>query len=229
MRLNIFALLASLLVTMTADAQDSYQVEKLDKAAPSSVQGEIAGSLEKTGYKILDGSGKPFVEIWLRKEIPASAKPAGPKGPVLFPFLADGEVLGVLEFASEGHDYRDQPISKGTYVMRYGLQPVNGDHLGVSVFRDYTLLLPASKDRELKRPARKALEERSAEAAGTSHPAVFILGSPSGKAAKSVPSMVQDTEKNLWSVVIPLNIKPKGEPAAVVLPVQVVVVGSAPA
>ena len=64
---------------------------------------------------------------------------------MLFPFLADGELIGVLQFASEGHDYRDQSIAKGVYTMRYGLQPVNGDHLGVSTFRDYSLLLPAGE------------------------------------------------------------------------------------
>ena len=53
----------------------------------------------------------------------------------------------MLQFATEGHDYRDQPIAKGVYTMRYGLQPVNGDHLGVSTYRDYSLLLPAAKDR----------------------------------------------------------------------------------
>ena len=229
MRLNSLALIVCFLVTGSAKAQDSYKVETIEKAAPASLSPEIRGSLDKKGYKILDASGKPFGEIWLRKEIPASTKPAGPKGPIQYPFLADGEILGALEFLAEGHDYRDQPIAKGTYVMRYGLQPVNGDHLGVSVFRDYTLLLPASKDRELKRPARKALEERSAEAAGTSHPAVFLLVTPSAGDAKAAPKMVQDNEKNLWSVVVPLDLKPQGEAAGVVLPVQIVVAGVAPA
>ena len=43
--------------------------------------------------------------------------------------------------------------------MRYGLQPVNGDHLGVSTYRDYSLVLPAAKDRSLALPPRKQLEE----------------------------------------------------------------------
>ncbi len=224
MRLNLFALCVSLLITATSQAQE-YKVEPLDKPAPASISGAIGETLEKKGYRIVDGSGSPLLEFWLRKEIPASEKPAGPKGPIQFPFLAEGEVLGALEFASEGHDYRDQPIAKGAYTMRYGLQPVNGDHLGVSPFRDYTLLLPADKDQDLKPPARKALQERSAEAAGTSHPAVFLLIAPPADAAKAAPKMVQDMEKNLWSVVVPLNVKPKGESAATVLPVQIVVVG----
>ena len=93
---------------------------------------------------------------------------------MLFPFLADGELIGLLQFAAEGHDYRDQPIAKGVYTMRYGLQPVNGDHLGVSTFRDYSLLLPAAKDQSLDAPAAQAARGASAESAGTSHPAVLL-------------------------------------------------------
>src|SRR5205823_14273793 len=108
-----------------------------------------------------DGTGRIVAEIWLRKTTSCSEKPTGPKGAIQFPFLADGELLGVLQFATEGHDYRDQPIAKGVYTMRYGLQPVNGDHLGVSTYRDYVLLLPAAKDKSLAVPTRKQLEDRS--------------------------------------------------------------------
>ena len=53
-----------------------------------------------------------------------------------------------------------------------------------------------------------------------------MLLAPSEAAAKSAPKMVQDMEKKLWSVIVPLNIKAKGESAAVVVPVQIVVVGA---
>ena len=93
--------------------------------------------------------------------------------------------------------------------MRYGLQPVNGDHLGVSEYRDYILLLPAAKDKAVAAPTRKQLEERSAESAGTSHPASFLLlMAPSG--AKPEPAMIHDTEKETWSVVLPLRLQVKG-------------------
>ena len=64
--------------------------------------------------------------------------------------------------------------------MRYGLQPVNGDHLGVSPFRDYALLLPGAKDKTVAMLPRKQLETQSAESAGSSHPACsFMLAVPS--------------------------------------------------
>jgi hypothetical protein len=181
------------------------------------------------GIRIQDDQGRTFADIWLRKAIPSAEKPAGAKGTIQFPFLADGELLGLLQFATEGHDYRDQPIAKGAYTFRYGLQPVNGDHLGVSAYRDYSLLLPASKDQSLALPPRKQLEERSAESAGTSHPAVFLMLAAQQDPSKPAPSMIHDAEKNTWSVVLPLYLKIRGVTEPIVHSVRLVIVGAAPA
>jgi hypothetical protein len=211
-----------------AAAQESIKVEALRQPPPSAVAPEVRGALPDQGVRIQDGQGRPFAAIWLRKAIPGSEKPAGPKGAVQFPFLADGELLGVLQFEVEGHDYRDQPIAMGVYTMRYGLQPVNGDHLGVSPYRDYVLLLPAAKDQAAAPPSRKQLEERSAEAAGTSHPASFLmLMAPQGSRGES--SAIHDAEKNTWSVVLPLSLQVKGQAEPMIYPVQLVVVGAAAA
>ena len=141
--------------------QESIKVTELKQSPPDSVAAVVRDTLFAHGYRIQDGQGRTLLDLWLRKATPGSEKPAGPKGAVQFPFLADGELVGVLQFASEGHDYRDQPIARGVYTMRYGLQPVNGDHLGVSVYRDYSLLLPASKDQTVAAPSRKQLEEHT--------------------------------------------------------------------
>ena len=126
---------------------DDFKVEAIKEGPPAGVAPEIAAGLNGQGYRITDDKGKPFGEIWLRKAVPTTAKPSGAKGAVQFPFLAGGEMLGVLRLIGEAYDYRDQSIEPGVYTMRYGLQPINGDHLGVSPFRDYTLLLPAAKDK----------------------------------------------------------------------------------
>ncbi len=209
-------------------AQEPYKVTALKQAAPAAAATGIRGLLNAEGYRIQDDKGQTLAEIWLRKTIPASEKPSGPKGVLLLPFLADGELVGVLQYVSEGRDYRDQSIAKGLYTMRYGLQPVNGDHLGVSTFRDYLLLLPAAKDTKSDLPSRKQLEQQSAESAGTSHPAVLLLQGASTDSSKAIPTMVRDAEKNTWSVAIPLKLQVKGESEAVVQPVLLVVVGAAP-
>jgi hypothetical protein len=209
-------------------AQESYKVSVLKEPPPESVAAELKGSMNGQAFRIQDGQGNTLADIWLRKAVPTAGKPAGPSGAVQFPFLADGELLGLLQFATEGHDYRDQPIAKGAYTMRYGLQPVNGDHLGVSTYRDYALLLPAAKDNSVAVPSRKQLEQRSAESAGTSHPAVFLMLTAPPDASKPA-AMIHDAEKNTWSVVLPLSLHVDGRGEPIVHPIRLVVVGAAPA
>jgi len=211
-----------------ATDQASMKVEVLKEAPPKALGAAICGVLNAQGYRIRDESGRPFMDIWLRKAIPSSAKPAGPKGTIQFPFLSEGELLGACQLAAEVHDYRDQEIPMGFYTLRYGLQPVNGDHLGVSPFRDYALLLPAAKDNSLNLPPRKQLDERSAEAAGTSHPAVLMLLSSPSEELKKAPVMVHDSDKNIWSATLPLALVVKGQGGSLAYPVRLVVVGVGP-
>jgi len=212
------------IVPCNALAEDTYKVQELKQAPPSAVAPEISKDLNPEGYRIVDGEGKPFAEIWLRKTVPAAAKPAGAKGVIQFPFLAESELLGVMQLLGEGHDYRDQAIAKGVYTMRYGLQPVNGDHLGVSPFRDYSLLLPAAKDRSVVSLPRKQLETQSSESAGSSHPAVFFMLDVPSSSTKT-PSLIHDEEKNTWRVVVPLSLTVKGESKPLTHHVSIIVVG----
>ena len=210
-------------------AAQEYKVESLKQAPPSSISPEIVAVLNTQGYRVMDDQGKPFADIWLRKSVPASAKPAGPSGVIQFPFLQESELLGVIQLAGEGHDYRDQSIPKGVYTMRYGLQPVNGDHLGVSPFRDYSLLLPGAKDKTLAILPRKQLETQSAESAGSSHPAVLFMMAVKATGGQAAPSMVHDAEKNTWRVVVPLSLSVKGESTPMTFPVSIILVGASEA
>ena len=209
----------------TVSATDSYKLEKLSEGPPAALALGVKGTLESTGYRVINPEGKALLDLWLRKGTPATAKPSGSKGAVLYPVLTEGELLGAVKFADEGHDYRDQPIVPGVYTLRYGLQPVNGDHLGVSVNRDYMLLLPAAKDTETADLPRKKLEERSAESVGTTHPGVLLLLAAPEKVPES-PSMVNDTTLNTWGAVVSLPLEVKGESNPVSLPMQIVVVGA---
>ena len=223
--LPAFALLV--LLSSVAGAEE-YKIEPLKEAPPSVLAAEIRGILATEGYRVVDGQGKSIAEVWLRKSIPASEKPGAMKGQILFPFLAEGTLLGALRYPVEGHDYRDQSIAQGVYTLRYGLQPVNGDHLGVSPYRDYALLLPAAKDTKVADLPKKSLEERSAESAGTSHPAVLMLLMPPAGAG-AAPAMFHDGEKDTWGALMPLTLGVKGASAPATFSVQLIVVGVAAA
>ncbi len=138
-RAPLLAVLLLSLCPALAIAAD-YKIEPLKEAPPADLASPVKSALGETGYRISTDDGKPFLDLWLRKDIPAKSEPGKPQGAILFPFLSEGELLGVIRYQSEGYDYRDQTIEPGIYTVRYGLQPVNGDHLGVSPFRDYGLL-----------------------------------------------------------------------------------------
>jgi hypothetical protein len=206
-------------------AQDAFKIEALKEAPPASLSAAIKAELNGQGYRVSDAQGKPVADFWLRKAVPASGKPAGPKGPVCFPVLTEGTLLGAVRFPAEGHDFRGQPIAAGVYTSRYGLQPVNGDHLGVSIFRDYALLVAAAKDTSIDALPPKKLQDLSAEAVGTSHPAVFMLLPPPPDAKAT--TMVHDGERDTWGAVVPLPLAIQGDSSPGTLLVQLVVAGMA--
>jgi hypothetical protein len=223
--LRPLALVAALIAPTLARSAE-YAIEPLNEAAPDALAAEVRDALSPTGYRVT-ADGKPFLDIWLRKAVPASAEPAGPKGAVLFPFLGEGELLGAVRYAAEGFDYRDQSILEGVYTIRYGLQPVNGNHLGVSPNRDYALLVPADIDKGVDPLPKEDLEKESSEAAGTAHPAVLmLLAAPDG--AKGEPAMNRNKDLDTWGAVVPLSLKVGEGGESSPFPVQLVVEGAAP-
>jgi hypothetical protein len=201
-----------------------FKASPLAKAAPEGVSASIREVLATEGWQILGDDGKTVLNVWLRKEIPGSSKPEGPKGNILFPFLAEGELMAAVEVVSQVGDYRDQPIAPGLYTFRYGVQPINGDHLGASPNRDFGCLIPANKDQKSDRLTRKNLEHDSAEAAGTSHPAIMMFLAP--ETDVKAGQILRDDANDRTSVVLPIVIKSSDNKASVML--QWIVSGRAP-
>jgi len=198
-----------------------YQIAKVDTPAPAdAVAPEIAGLLTPTGFKVLQGS-RIVCEIWLAKEWPIAAD-AKTSADVLYP-LTPGQLVGVIRYPRKAGDFRDQEVPVGTYVVRYGQQPVDGAHVGTSPTRDFFLLLPVAKDRTAAVLDYKSLTATSKETTGATHPAILSLA----KAAESGEplSVRQDTEKQ-W-VIVHFVGKAKQGSAVKDLPVELIVVGKA--
>lgn len=223
MRFSHCAFLSSLAFVLTVTAFADHKAERSTSQVPEAVAADIRAQLSDESW-IVSENDKPVMKLWLRKEIPGKSKPAGPKGNVLFPFLEEGELLGAVEVLAEIGDYRDQPIAPGVYTFRYGVQPVNGDHLGTSPFRDYGCLVPAAIDQKPATLAKKALEKQSAEAAGTSHPAIMMFLAVEGES--SAGSVIRDDANDRTSIVVTLKVVVEGETTEV--PIQWIVSGRAP-
>lgn len=213
------------LVPALVSAQE-FKVEVLKEVPPTTLAEPVKQVLEMQGYRILL-EGKAHVDIWLRKSVPATAKPAGPTGSILYPSLTEGELIGVARYASDGQDYRDQVIAPGLYTMRYGLRLDDGNHANVSPYKDYALLLPAAKDGDLAPITAKTLHKTSALAAGTTHPAVLNLGQPPSSTASALePAMSHEEAENVWGLVVPLKVAVAGESNPFTIVLNLIVAGA---
>lgn len=193
---TIAALLVLSLYAASAQAAD-YSAEALDAPPPEDLQAEIVEKLSAGGVKVVSGQGRVLCEIWPAKAWPA-AKDFKPTGAVNYPFEF-GELLGAIRFARNGGDFRGQKIRKGTYTMRYALQPQDGNHVGTSDTRDFLVLLPAADDKNAAPLEKEKLFEESTNASGTPHPAILSL-LPPGKDVKELPRIVHHEGGDLWAV-----------------------------
>ena len=196
---SLFALLLHL--ACGANAAD-YRLESAEAKPPEGIAKEVADSLQSTSVKVFAGKSRLVCEIWLTKSWPVQA---GFKrtDQVLYPFTS-GSLIGVARYATTGADFREQEIAKGLYTVRYGQQPVDGNHVGTSPTRDFLTLLPAAKDKSTKPLDEKQLFALSAEAAGAKHPAILCLRqSPSADAKSAKPTLVHEESHDWWCVQAP--------------------------
>ena len=196
-RLAAPSLAFALLLAGFASAAD-HRVEVLKQPAPAdAVNKEIAAQLSPTGIRIVRGTNRTVCQIWLCKEW--AVKPGfKPSGEVLYPFTP-GQLIGVMQFTRKGGDFRDQDIAKGVYTLRYGQQPVDGNHEGTSPTRDFLTLVNAEKDTSAKPMELKALLKASTEAAGSSHPALF--GMQKVKITDQAGPTIRHQERHDWWIV----------------------------
>ena len=209
------ALLAVFPVSLRAA---DHRVEMLKEPAPADeLAPAIAATLQPEGVKVIRGTSRTVCEIWLCKEWKLNSFEVG--SDLLYPFVP-GQLIGVVRFPRRGADFRDQDIDSGVYTLRYAQQPVDGAHVGTSPTRDFLLLVPADKDRSPAILAYTPLTQASAEAAGTTHPALLSLQKLAGEQA-----VRHDEDRDWW--IVRLNSTAKAGEQSRPLGFDLVVAGQA--
>jgi hypothetical protein len=191
------AFVAALCLPSSAAAQD-YKAATSAVPVPSEISDAIRNVLSPVSTSVTS-AGNPYCEIWIRTSIPANTASANPPLGVNYGQFVDGEVVGAIHFDVAVKDFRNQPVKPGTYVMRYGLQPVDGNHQGVSDFRDFFLLTPADQDTAVANLADNDMYVLSRKSTTTGHPSVWSLV-PTDSAPTLLPGTKQDTDENFWAV-----------------------------
>jgi hypothetical protein len=174
-----------------------YKVEKLAEAPPAKAfSASIEKQLAPQGVRISKGT-RPQCDVWLTSPWPVKAD-FKPTAMELYPFNV-GELIGAVRYHTKGGDFRNQEIPAGNYTLRYGQQPVDGNHVGTSDTRDFLLLIPADQDPEAKPMAEPTMFQLSPKVSGGTHPAMLSMLRVEGEPG-DLPAMRRDEERDLWSV-----------------------------
>ena len=176
-------------------------MEKTDAAPPESVSSEIREALGPGALQVV-ADGKSLADFWLRPEVPV-AETASTELGVGFGLLPQCTLLGVVRLGAAWSDYKENPIPAGVYTLRYAIQPADGNHMGVAVYRDYLLLVPVSDDTSVDVDwSPELLWEKSKASTGTPHPAVLALF-PIWE-EPSEPGLVRN-EMDQWTLAVPVG------------------------
>lgn len=168
---------------------------------PDGVPPAVREVLDPGGFEVEleDGAG---LEFWLRKELPVRDS-ASPGLGVSFGRLEAGTLVGILQVRGTWSDYRRTPIRSGLYTLRYAIQPADGNHLGVSFYRDFLLLVPVGDDGgPTATYSHDDLVALSKKASGINHPAVLALFPVQGPASE--PRLIRN-EIDQWTLAVPLS------------------------
>jgi hypothetical protein len=219
---SLFFLTLGISVCLVAAAAEKTELKPVGKV-PEGLSEKLAGMLNPAGYRVA-GPKDQTIEFWLAKEL--AVKPDfKPTLNVKYPFTS-GQLMGAIRIpeGSKYTDFRGQKMAPGVYTLRYGLQPLDGNHVGTSATSDFFLALPAKNDKDPQAITDSdELSSQSAKSVSATHPAIFSMLPPQEEADE--PSLSHDEEHDFW--IVSLTAAGKEGDKAVKLPLRFVVVGRA--
>ncbi|HYT67576.1 MAG TPA: hypothetical protein VEL51_14200 [Vicinamibacterales bacterium] len=184
--------LVSLVLLQSADPVGT----KHSDPVPAEIASGVSALLSPGGVRVSVNANT--LTFWWVKELGIKSAAAG------WADLAEGSLVGAVKIEKDFRDIRGRVIKPGTYTLRYGIQPANGDHLGVSPFREFLLLSPAAADTDPAPRGHKGTVEISKETIGGSHPAVWSIDPP---VASEATLSVHTTELGHKAIVMEVPVQ----------------------
>ena len=169
---------------------------------PAELAAPIASQLGEGGVRA--STDAATLTFWWVKAIPVKSGSASAS----WEDVAEGTLVGAVSISAPFRDIRGRVLKPGVYTLRYGIQPANGDHLGVSPFRDFLLLSPASVDTNPAPAGHEGTIDLSKQAIGGSHPAVWSIDPPS---ATEPPLSVHVTDLGHDALVVEVPVSRGGQ------------------
>jgi hypothetical protein len=186
--------LVLLALSSIAAVADDYTLAAA-KNLPGDVPASLAEQLVAEGHQV-KGPKRELCSIWLLKDVPVKSD-FEPSAAVKYPFTS-GQLVGLISVPRRSGltDFKGHEIESGTYTLRYGQQPMDGNHIGTSETADFLLAVPVADDADPAPIADlESLFSRSEKASGTTHPAIFSLLPAEGETEAGV---IHDAEHEFW-------------------------------
>jgi hypothetical protein len=180
-------MLAALLLAAPAVA-NGVTVTKHTNAVPADVAAPVKALLAPGGATAKIGENT--VDFWWVKSLETTSKD--------WSGASEGTLVGAMKVSAPFRDIRGRSMKAGTYLLRYALQPQNGDHLGVSPHREFLLATPAAEDTKPEALGHDAAIELAKKSINISHPAVLSLDPP---VATQAPLAVTQNDAGHTAVV----------------------------
>jgi hypothetical protein len=155
--------------------------------------------------RVVAAKGPVTLDFWWVESLPVKGA-----GAPSWEGVEEGALVGAVSVSAQFRDIRGRAIKPGVYTLRYGIQPQNGDHLGVSPFREFLLISPAAIDTDPAPHGHEGTVELSKQAIGGSHPGVWSIDPP---VAKENPLQLHKTELDHQAVIMEVPIARDGKPA----------------
>jgi hypothetical protein len=185
-------MLVALLSLVLAQAADLSGVKHTDPV-PSEIAAPVAAKLATGGVRAT--ANGTTITFWWVKDLPGTS----------WKDVSEGALVGAVKLDADVRDIRDHLMKAGVYTLRYGIQPATDDHFGVSPFRDFLLLSPATVDKDPATVDHDHLIDLSKQTLGIKHPAVWSIDPP---AAKDAPLSVYTTDLGHKSLIVEVgNLK----------------------
>jgi hypothetical protein len=203
------AVLCSLLSFALLSAQGSAPLVATPQSspAPGGLAAPIAARLSKSGVRVTVAKGPVTLDFWFVEALALKEGSAAPS----WEDVDEGTLVGAVNVSGDFRDIRAKIVKPGVYTLRYGIQPDNGDHLGVSPFRAFLLLSPAAQDQDPKPTGHDGTIELSKASIGGSHPGVWSIDPPVASAPALQPHKTSlDHQAIVMEVPITRNGKPAG-------------------
>lgn len=165
-RVQILTILLLSLLIQAAGGTAPLTVSKTDAAPPEALAPGVSALLAPGSSNVQAGTAT--LEFWW-------VKTAGGND---WSGVAEGALVGAVRVSEAYPDIRGRRIKPGVYTLRFALQPMNGDHLGVSPHREFLLVSPATVDTNPAPAGHQGTVDLSKQTTGASHPAAWSIDPP---------------------------------------------------